>query len=99
MYVLVAAFHIMLPKLWMVYMQCFILQSTGELNMPPILPKKEGVCDYCGGTSFIQREDDKEEVVKRRLELYKNETEPLIEFYENLGVLVHLQRYVNTLYN
>jgi adenylate kinase len=44
------------------------------------------VCKKCGG-NLISREDDREDAVKRRLRLYHEETEPLIEFYENKGVL------------
>jgi adenylate kinase len=62
--------------------------KEGELDMPPILPKKEGICDVCGSKdSLIQRPDDNKEVVKRRLLEYKNETEPLVNYYENLGIL------------
>lgn len=61
------------------------------LRMPPLLPKKEGVCDRCGGTEIIQRADDKEEVVRHRLEIYKEQTAPLIDFYESKGILVHFK--------
>lgn len=50
-------------------------------------PKQEGVCDACGG-QLAQREDDKAETVRRRLEVYHAETEPLKGFYEGKGVLV-----------
>ncbi len=49
-------------------------------------PKVEGVCDKCGGR-LIQREDDKEEVVRKRIEVYNNSTAPLIEYYEERGLL------------
>ena len=56
--------------------------------MPPILPKVEGICDNCGATnSLTQRPDDNEEVVIRRLREYAQETEPLINYYENKGLL------------
>eukprot|EP01027_Heterolobosea_sp_BB2_P015948 GEZU01022772.1.p1 GENE.GEZU01022772.1~~GEZU01022772.1.p1 ORF type:complete len:184 (-),score=50.33 GEZU01022772.1:419-970(-) len=56
--------------------------NEGSLKMPPIVPKVEGVCDNCGAVGKIyQREDDREEVVRRRLEVYKQETHPLIEYY------------------
>lgn len=58
------------------------------LDMPPILPKVEGVCDSCGAhDSLVQRPDDNREVVLRRLVEYRNETEPLIAYYENRGIL------------
>ncbi|HEY3362330.1 MAG TPA: adenylate kinase [Methanosarcina sp.] len=52
-------------------------------------PKKEGVCDICGGNVF-QRDDDKEEAVKNRLNVYKKQTEPLIDYYSKQDLLVTL---------
>lgn len=52
-----------------------------------IPPKKEGVCDACGGTLMI-RDDDKPETVISRLEVYHKQTEPLKEFYSERGKLV-----------
>ena len=49
-------------------------------------PKKEGVCDFCGGELTI-RADDAPETVKARLETYHKETEPLKEFYAERGKL------------
>jgi adenylate kinase len=49
-------------------------------------PKKEGVCDVCGG-ELVVRDDDRPEVVKHRLEQYSEKTEPLIDHYEKQGVL------------
>ena len=50
-------------------------------------PAKEGVCDKCGA-GLYQRDDDKEETVKNRLEVYRKNTFPLIEYYEKRGKLV-----------
>ena len=50
-------------------------------------PKQEGICDACG-TELVQRADDKPETVLQRLKTYHEQTQPLIEFYENEGVLV-----------
>ena len=50
-------------------------------------PAKEGVCDKCGAALY-QRDDDKEETVKNRLEVYRKNTFPLIEYYEKRGKLV-----------
>ncbi len=50
-------------------------------------PKKEGVCDSCGG-KLVVRKDDAPETVKNRLEVYHAQTEPLKNFYEKLGNLV-----------
>ncbi|HLR20672.1 MAG TPA: adenylate kinase [Tissierellaceae bacterium] len=52
-------------------------------NMPP---KTEGVCDIDGGTLY-QRDDDKVETVKTRIEVYKEQTQPLISYYKNKGLL------------
>ncbi len=49
-------------------------------------PKSDEKCDYCG-TKLIQREDDKEEVILKRLEVYKKQTEPLVEYYNKKGLL------------
>lgn len=49
-------------------------------------PKVEGVCDRCGG-ELVQREDDSEDVVLNRLEVYRRSTEPLEEFYWGRGLL------------
>ena len=50
-------------------------------------PKREGVCDSCGG-ALIQRDDDKPETVRHRLEVYHRETEPLKDYYQGKGILV-----------
>ena len=49
-------------------------------------PKTEGVCDACG-EKLILREDDKPETVKKRLDVYHEQTQPLIDYYQNAGVL------------
>ena len=49
-------------------------------------PRKEGLCDSCGGRLF-QREDDKEATVKQRLKVYDDSTRPLIDYYAGNGVL------------
>ncbi len=49
-------------------------------------PKKEGICDNCG-TELIQREDDKEGVIKKRLKIYHEETSLLEDFYRNEDIL------------
>lgn len=49
-------------------------------------PKKEGVCDKCGGELF-QRDDDKEETIRKRLEVYNAQTAPLIDYYGKMGIL------------
>ena len=53
------------------------------VNIPP---KKEGICDVCG-EKLILRDDDKPETVKKRLDVYHEQTQPLIDYYKNEGVL------------
>ena len=48
-------------------------------------PKKEGICDECGGELF-QRADDTEETMKNRLSVYEDSTKPLIDYYQKAGV-------------
>lgn len=50
-------------------------------------PKKDGICDLCGGELYT-REDDKEEAVLKRLEVYRAQTAPLIEYYRSQGKLI-----------
>ncbi|MGE4571410.1 MAG: adenylate kinase [Candidatus Izemoplasmatales bacterium] len=50
-------------------------------------PKKDGVCDVCGH-SLIQRKDDLKESVLNRLQIYKNKTQPLLDYYENKDLLL-----------
>lgn len=52
-------------------------------NMPP---KKQGVCDKCG-SELYQRKDDSEETIKKRLEVYDNQTKELIDYYKAQGIL------------
>lgn len=50
-------------------------------------PKEEGVCDH-DGSALVQRDDDTEETVKKRLTVNIEQTKPLLDFYEDKGVLV-----------
>ncbi|MEU4653033.1 adenylate kinase [Streptomyces sp. NPDC023723] len=50
-------------------------------------PAKEGVCDVCGGELY-QRDDDSEETVRKRLEVYHTQTEPIIDYYKSQGLVV-----------
>ena len=49
-------------------------------------PRVSGICDKCGG-NLIQREDDREETIRRRLQVYREQTEPLIGYYKSQGLL------------
>lgn len=50
-------------------------------------PAPQGICEKCGA-QLIQRDDDKEDVIRNRLEVYKKQTEPLKDYYKNKGVLM-----------
>ena len=56
-------------------------ECGGVFNVHFTPPATEGRCDRCGGT-LVQREDDKPETVRHRLEVYRDQTEPLIAWYE-----------------
>ncbi len=53
-------------------------------------PKVDGVCDKCGG-ELIAREDDVPETIRQRLDVYHQQTEPLIDFYNGKAILVNVQ--------
>jgi adenylate kinase len=65
--------------------QCAKIFHT--IEMPP---KKEGVCDDCGGELYT-RDDDKPEAVKERLAIYHEKTAPLIEYYTQKGLLKKIE--------
>jgi len=50
-------------------------------------PKVDGVCDYCGGTEFSRRSDDKPETVRARLDAYEEQTAPLLPYYREKNLL------------
>jgi adenylate kinase len=50
-------------------------------------PKKQGVCDVCGGTEFTRRKDDNAETVKARLKAYREQTAPILPYYKKKGLL------------
>lgn len=56
------------------------------INMPP---EKEGICDVCGGALY-QRSDDTAATVENRIEVYNALTMPLVEYYENIGNIAHI---------
>jgi adenylate kinase len=63
-----------------------ICKNCGTVyNIRYLKPKVEGVCDKCGG-SLYQRSDDNEEVIKKRLQVYKEQTKPLIEFFKEKNI-------------
>lgn len=72
-----------------------VCRSCGKnyhiVNMPP---KKENVCDVCGGELY-QRDDDKIETVKNRLKVYKKQTADLIDYYRSRGTLKEISGELN----
>ena len=60
-----------------------------NFNVKFMPPKVEGVCDKCGG-ELCTRDDDKLESITHRLEVYRKETEPLIEFYRSRGKMTDI---------
>jgi adenylate kinase len=61
---------------------CSVCCKDYNLNLNP--PPPDNICTRCGG-KIIQRDDDKEETILKRLEVYKNQTRPLTEFYQKRG--------------
>ncbi|MFH0956325.1 MAG: adenylate kinase [Candidatus Aenigmatarchaeota archaeon] len=57
-----------------------------ETNLPP---RKKGVCDKCDGQLY-QRDDQKPDVVRNRLQVYERDTAPLIDFYTKMGLLIDI---------
>ena len=63
---------------------CGSCQQMYNVHFSP--PQKDGVCDKCGG-DLIQRDDDKEDTIKNRLEVYERSTAPLIDYYGKKNIL------------
>jgi len=59
-------------------------------NLISLPPAKEGICDRCGGRLYL-REDDRPEIVRERLRVYKEQTEPVLEFYRKKGILQEVE--------
>ena len=53
-------------------------------------PRTEGVCDRCGGEVYV-RDDDMPAAIQKRLEVYRDQTAPLVDFYRSRGVLVDIE--------
>ncbi len=68
-----------------------------NLNLNP--PPPDGRCTVCGG-EIIQRDDDKESTIRNRLKVYRQQTEPLVDYYSNKGILFRIdgQRPVNQVF-
>jgi adenylate kinase len=66
-------------------------KSCGQMyNVYFSPPAKEGVCDKCGGELY-QRDDDQEETIKKRLDVYQSQTAPLIDYYGKKGLLKSIE--------
>lgn len=58
-------------------------------NIKTVPPKNPGICDICGG-ELIQRDDDKEEAILQRLEIFNTETLPVINYFKAQGILIEI---------
>ena len=66
-----------------------------NFNVLTLPPKVEGVCDKCGGELY-QRDDDKQEAILHRMDVYREQTEPLINYYKNKGKITDLDASIET---
>lgn len=57
-------------------------------NLVSKKPKVMGKCDQCGSTNLVQRADDKEDVIKNRLQVFQDTISPVLEYYQDLGRLM-----------
>lgn len=62
--------------------------ATYHVSFDP--PSKEGACDKCGGELY-QRDDDTEETVRKRLDVYRDQTAPLIDYYSKQGIVREIE--------
>lgn len=62
------------------------LKCGATYHIEHIPPKKEGICDKCG-SELVLRDDDKPETVQKRLNVYHEQTQPLIDYYNKKGIL------------
>ncbi len=66
-----------------------VCSECGAIYSVKSPPAVDGVCDKCGG-QVVQRDDDTEESVRKRLSLYNEQTEPLLALFDELGLLVNV---------
>ena len=64
-------------------------------NIKTLPPKVGGICDKCGGELY-QRDDDKQESILHRMDVYREQTEPLINYYKNKGKITDLDASIET---
>ncbi|MEM2912342.1 MAG: nucleoside monophosphate kinase [Candidatus Bathyarchaeia archaeon] len=83
-----AIIHLIVPE-WIIVERLSsrrICKDCGAIyNILYLKPKKDMICDKCGGALY-QREDDTPEVIKRRIEVYENQTQLLLKYYREKGV-------------
>jgi adenylate kinase len=83
-----AIIHLVVPD-WIIIERLSsrrICENCGAIyNLLFLKPKKDMICDKCGG-SLYQRSDDTPEVIKRRIEVYEKQTQPLLEYYKEKRV-------------
>ena len=73
-----------------------VCKSCGaNFNVLTLPPKVEGICDKCGGELY-QRDDDKQESILHRMDVYREQTEPLINFYKEKGKITNLDASIET---
>ncbi len=69
----------------------FVCSSCNAVyNKYFVKPSVSGVCDYCHGNNFITRADDNREIIKKRLDVFHQENDAIINYYRNRGVLVDI---------
>lgn len=66
---------------------CPVCSAAYHLQHDP--PREEGICSKCGA-QLVQRDDDKEETVRNRMQVYADQTKPLIDYYSQSGVLIEV---------
>jgi len=67
-----------------------VCEKCGEIYNTVLHPSKvEGVCDKCGG-EVVQRNDDKEEVIRKRLTVFHEQTAPIVDYYRGKGLLLNI---------
>ena len=68
--------------------ECEKCRATYHVKSNP--PKTEDVCDVCGG-KLARRSDDKEDIILKRISIYKKETEPLVSFFREKNLLTEVK--------
>lgn len=62
--------------------------NDGDIIMPPMKPKIDGICDKCGA-KLIKREDDNEIIIEKRLNVFYSFNDPLVDYYEKQEILIN----------